>query len=199
MKFLCRNLMVAILAVGCFSSTACVKLTEAQRNEVSAINSDMAALGVNLKRLAPIAEGFYARIKDVLENVARGKIPKDEGERLVALYKEQRSAAETEIKVIVQKVQELSARSDAIMDAANVPWYQELWIVGTGLLGMAVTAGIGGAKLKKAKRIVGMFSRAGNKAPGFGLLLHEEVNAEKSGVTTDDTDKVWKLAKAREI
>lgn len=189
MRYMCVVILVLV-------PTACVQLTEQQRNDVTAANTKIVSIQARLGRLAPTIEELTAKIKSVVEKIARGEMPKADGEDLIALYKSQRDPVEVEIRAGISEVKELAATVEAINDS-GVPWYQQLWLLLPGIVagaaGVARTVG----KLNGANLALGVLARAGDATPGFGAAVHREAAA--SGVDVAVTNTAAAAARDKEI
>jgi len=185
-----------VLVLVLFLSAGCVQLTEDQQNRVSEASAKVVSIEARIGKLVPVLDRLCKNIADVVEKVARGELPKEEGDRLIALYKAQKEPVEMEIKAGIEEVKILAKTVEAIRDS-GVPWYQQLWLLLPSILG-GVVAYNRNSKLGAANKIMGVLARAGNAADGFGGHVVDEV-AGTPGVTREMTDAVWRAATDREI
>lgn len=192
-----------ILCVVLIIPVGCVQLTEEQRNQISTANAAIVAIEARIGRLLPVANDLYKKIKDVVEKMAKGEMPKEQGEGLIKLYKSKRDAVQEEIRAGVDEVKTIKGVVVAINDA-GVPWYQQLWLLLPGLLAGGAAALNRHGKFRGASealatsgRVLGVLARAGNNAPGFGAAVHSE--AKSSGVSVSETDAAWNRAHRRHL
>ena len=199
-----RWLMIGILIL----ASGCAELTKEQLNTISENNARIARIGVNIARLSasvnrlePIAGELFDKIKDVVEKVAKGELPKEEGERLIALYKKQKGPVEAEIKMAkaemelaVIEAEALAKETKAVSDS-GVKWYQQLWLMLPGIITTVIAIAKGRSTVVGLKKTTGVLVRAGDRTPGFGAAVHTEA-AFTEGVDRTMTDALWKELKA---
>ena len=189
-RFCVVPVLCLVLVVGC------VQLTEQQRNDISELNSRLVQIQARISLLYHKVEQLADKIKAVIEKVARGQMPKEEGDRLIELFKQEKTVLETEIKAGIEDARVIGKTVKAINDS-GVPWYQTLWLMLPGLAAGAAGIIRGNIKGSRAESIAGVLSRAGNVVAGFGGAVHKE--SKDSGVTRERVDEFWNRASNGDI